>query len=188
MEKPILTSRKNIFQKFVGVDELYFDIPDKNTQIKRFVVTRPNAAAIVLFNTQKQTIVFIRQFRAPVFTKDKDGVILEIPAGVLEKDESAEDCIIRETLEETGYKISSPEFLVEFYPSCGLLNEKISLFLSEVENSDKIQDGGGLDSENEYLDIVEIPVKTAFDMLDKGEFLDAKTMLGIFYLRQKLFS
>ncbi len=186
MEKTKLTSRKNLFKNFVGVDELHFDLPDRNESIRRFVVTRPDAAAIVIHNISRNTVVLIKQFRAPVFTKEDDGNILEVPAGVLEKGESPKECIIREALEETGYKIENPIELSTFYPSCGLLNERIALFYASVTNEQKLTRGGGLDTEQEYLEVLEIPVNDAFNMLKNGELTDAKTMLGIFYLNDLL--
>ena len=186
MQKVKLISSKTLFKKFVGVDELHFELREQKTDIRRFVVTRPDASAILIFNKSSNKIVLIRQFRAPIFTKNNDGFVWEVPAGIIEKNESAEQTIIRETLEETGYKISSPKHLSTFFPSCGLLNEEIHLFYAEVEDKDKIQSGGGLDSEDEYLEVVEFPVEKVFEMLEKGEFIDGKTMLSIFYFKNYL--
>ena len=71
MDKIKLTTRKNLFKKFVGVDELRFDLPDRNEKICRYVVTRPDATAIVIYNKSNRSVVLIKQFRAPVFTKEE---------------------------------------------------------------------------------------------------------------------
>ncbi|MFC2114192.1 NUDIX domain-containing protein [Bacteroidota bacterium] len=185
MEKIQLKSKTTLFQKFVGVVEYIFHLPDRKTDIRRFVVTRPEAAALLLYNRDSDSIVFIRQFRTPVYTKDENAFILEIPAGVIEAGESAMDTIVRESLEETGYQISNPELLSVFYPSPGMLNEKMHLFYAEVGHADKIGNGGGLESENEFLEILEIPVKEALEMVFDGRIIDAKTILSVLWFRKK---
>ena len=186
MKNVKLKSRKNLFTKFVGVDEFDFHLEEQNTDITRFVVTRPEAAAILLFNSDTNSFVLIKQFRAPVYTKGEDGFIVEIPAGVLEPGEEPMETMVRETLEETGYKIENPELLYTFFPSPGMLNEKMHLFYAEVKNTDKIEKGGGLLSEKEFLEVIEIPVDEALDMVNNGQIGDAKTMLAIlrFHLKK----
>jgi GDP-mannose pyrophosphatase NudK len=186
MHKIKLVSEKNLFKKFVSVDELNFFIEDKQTDLRRYVVTRPNAAAILLYNKTKKSVVLIKQFRAPVFSHNQDGFILEVPAGVLEPGEDPKAGIIRETLEETGYSIKEPELLTVFYPSPGILNEEMYLYFAIVEDKDKVAKGGGLDSEKEFLEIVNVPVKTIMHYVFEGKIVDAKTMIGVFYLQNIL--
>jgi nudix-type nucleoside diphosphatase (YffH/AdpP family) len=186
MTKMKFTSRKNLFQGFVGVDELKFSLPEKNQAITRTVVTRPDATAILLYNKTSHKVVLIKQFRAPVYTKDNDGVILEVPAGVIEQGESPQETIIRETLEEVGYRITNPQLLTSFYPTTGLLNEIIHLYFSVVEDKDKVGEGGGVEAEAEYLEVTEIEVDKALELLDKGQLIDAKTIIAILYLKNWL--
>lgn len=186
MQKIKLVSEKNLFRKFVSVDELNFFLADKQTDLTRFVVTRPDAAAILLYNKTRKTVVLIKQFRAPVFSKNQDGYILEVPAGVLEPTEDPMAGIIRETLEETGYRITQPELLSSFYPSPGILNELMYLYFAVVEDKDKVSKGGGLDSEKEFLEVVDVPVKDIVQYVFDGKIVDAKTMIGIFYLQNIL--
>ena len=179
-------SRKKLFDGFVGIDELKFKIPEKNKRITRTVVTRPFAVAILLYNKSSRKIILIKQFRAAVYHNDNKGFVLEVPAGVIEECESPLDTVIRETLEETGYKIEQPKLITSFYPTTGFLSEIIHLYFAVVENKDKIGAGGGLDTESEYLEVVEMPVEQAFDLLDKGLIEDAKTLISIQYLRSYL--
>ncbi len=178
---PEFLKKKNIYHSFADLDLWEFRDTVSGDTISRYIITRPDAAAILLFNTDSQSFIFIRQFRAPVFSRDNQGIILEIPAGVLEKNESPEDCIIRETLEETGYQIDNPFYLGEIYPSCGLMNERIHLFYKEVNYSQKVKSGGGLDKEHEYLELVEIPKADINSYLKNGKIKDAKAMASLLY-------
>src|SRR5690606_26885425 len=84
----------------------------------RLAFERGDSVAIVLFEKETKSILFTKQFRYPT-CKNSDGWILEIPAGSLEKNEDPENCIIREVMEEMGYKINSPKHLHTFYTSPG---------------------------------------------------------------------
>lgn len=185
MEEFKLRSHNILYKGFVGVDEYNFEIPSQNLTARRIVVKRPDAVAILLINKDTEKVVLIKQFRAPVFTKEGgDGYVYEIPAGVMEKDENPEGTIIRETLEETGYRLEKPEFLITFYPTVGILDERIHLYYGIVTNNDKIEDGGGLDTEKEFIDIIELPFSEALSLLETGEIIDGKTLIGLFYLKK----
>src|SRR5678816_3327370 len=76
---------------------------------------RGNGAAILLYNKEQRTVILTRQFRMPSFINGNEtGMLIEACAGLLDKD-SAEDCIKRETEEETGYKITDARKIFEAY-------------------------------------------------------------------------
>ena len=181
-----LHSQQNLFSGFVKVDELKLYVENKETYIRRFVVRRPEASCILLYNKDNHSFVFIRQFRAPLFGKEDSAYILEVPAGVLNAGENPMETIIRECLEETGYQISHPQWLTTIYPSPGILDEKIHLFFAEVTNSDKVTSGGGLESEHEYLEVIEIPVDEAYEMVESGEIIDGKTISCLFFAKNRI--
>ena len=87
------------------------------------------------------------------------------------------DCVTREAMEELGYNISAPQFIHAFYTSPGGSTERIFLYYAEVSQSDKVQKGGGLESENEDIQMVKIPVSELKNRL--SEFKDAKTILAM---------
>ena len=185
MEEFKLRSNKNLFKGFVTVDEYDFEIASQNLYAKRTVIKRPDAVAILLINKTSEKLILIKQFRAPVFAKEGgQGYVWEIPAGVMETDEDPQETIIRETLEETGYRLANPELLLTFYPTVGILDERIYLYYGIVTNNDKIEKGGGLDTEKEFIDIFELPFAEALSMLDTGEIVDGKTIIGLFYLKK----
>lgn len=185
MEEFKLRSNKNLFKGFVTVDEYDFEIVSQNLYAKRTVIKRPDAVAILLINKTSEKLILIKQFRAPVFAKEGgQGYVWEIPAGVMETDEDPQETIIRETIEETGYRLANPELLLTFYPTVGILDERIYLYYGIVTNSDKIEKGGGLDTEKEFIDVFELPFAEALSMLNTGEIVDGKTIIGLFYLKK----
>lgn len=184
MEEFIPKSHKILYKGFVGIEEYEFEIPSQNLSAKRIVVNRPDAVAILLINKTTDSVVLIKQFRAPVFAKEGQGYVYEIPAGVMETEEDPEETIIRETLEETGYRLEKPKFLLTFYPTVGILDERIHLYYGIVTTKDKIEEGGGLDTEKEFIDIIELTYAEALSLIDKGEIIDGKTIIGLFYLKK----
>jgi len=179
-------SRKILFKGFAGIEQYVFELPENHQEVSRVVITRPEAAAILLINKTAQKVVLIRQFRAPVYHNNGDGFVYEVAAGIIEKGENPIDSIIRETFEETGYHIANPILISSFYPTVGLLNEIIHLYYAVVETSDKTGNGGGLENENEFLDVTEFSFDEVFSLLDKGEIIDAKTIIALLWLKNKV--
>ena len=105
---------------------------------------RGNGAAIMLYNTTLKTVILTRQFRMPTFINGNDsGMLIEACAGLLDKD-NPEDCIKRETEEETGYKITDVKKIFEAYMSPGSVTEILYFFIAEYSHAMKVTDGGGI--------------------------------------------
>lgn len=142
---------------------------------------RGNGATILLYNKEKQTVVLTRQFRLPTYTNGNDtGMLIEACAGLLDKD-NAEDCIRRETEEETGYKIKSVKKIFEAYMSPGSVTEILYFFIAEYSDDMKTGAGGGHADEQENIEVMEIPFAKAVNMVATGEIKDAKTIILIQY-------
>ena len=143
----------------------------------REVYDRGNGAGILLYNTVKKTIILTRQFRLPTFLNgNKTGMMIEICAGLLDKD-NAEQAIIRETEEETGYRLEKVEKVIETYMSPGSVTEILYLFVGEYDETMKVSDGGGLDAEQENIEVLEYTFDEAYAMFESGEITDAKTIM-----------
>ena len=142
---------------------------------------RGNGATILLYNTEKQTVILTRQFRLPTYTNGNEtGMLIEACAGLLDKD-NAEDCIRRETEEETGYKIKSVKKIFEAYMSPGSVTEILYFFVAEYADDMKTGAGGGHKDEQENIEVMEISFAEAINMVASGEIKDAKTILLIQY-------
>lgn len=144
---------------------------------QRLAFHRGNSVAILMFEKDTQNIILTKQFRYPAI-KNNDDWLLEIPAGTLEQGESPVNCMVRETLEETGYNIENPEKISSFYNSPGACTEKCFLYYTEVSKSDKIESGGGVDDENEDIQIVKLPVSEIKTWLSE-KIIDAKTIIAL---------
>jgi GDP-mannose pyrophosphatase NudK len=159
-----------------------YQMPDETwVHQMREVYERGHGAGILLYNTTKKTVVLVKQFRMPSFLNDKkDGFLIEIPAGILDED-NPEQCILRETEEETGIRLKSVKKIYEGYSSPGVLTEKMHFFTGEYTDDMKVSVGGGLASESEDIEVLEVPFKEAIEMLENGNIIDTRTIVLLQY-------
>jgi len=144
---------------------------------------RGNGAAILLYNKDQKTVILTRQFRLPSFVNgNESGMLIEACAGLLDKD-NAEDCIKRETEEETGYKISEVRKIFEAYMSPGSVTEILYFFVAAYEHSMKVNDGGGIEHEQEDIEVLELDFDKAVHMIETGEIKDGKTIMLLQYAK-----
>jgi len=142
---------------------------------------RGNGATILLYNKQSQTVILTRQFRMATYINgNTEGFLIECCAGLLDKD-NPEDCIKRETEEETGYRITAVKKVFEAYMSPGSVTELLYFFVAEYSNDLKVSEGGGLLEENENIEVLEMPFAKALDMIGTGEIKDGKTIMLLQY-------
>lgn len=150
---------------------------------EREAYDRGNGATILLYNKELRTVILTRQFRLPTFINGNDtGMLIETCAGLLDKD-NPEDCIRRETEEETGYNVSHVQKIYEAYMSPGSVTELIYFFIAEYASSMKVHEGGGIDHEQEDIEVLELSIDDAFNMISTGEIKDGKTIMLLQYVR-----
>jgi len=156
---------------------------DGSVQVQtREAYDRGNGAVILLFNREKQTVILTRQFRLPTFINgNPTGMLIEACAGLLDKD-NPEDCIRRETEEETGYKIKDVQKILEAYMSPGSVTEILYFFIAEYSPLMKTGAGGGVAKEEENIEVLELDFKAALTMVETNEIKDAKTIMLIQYI------
>jgi nudix-type nucleoside diphosphatase (YffH/AdpP family) len=142
---------------------------------------RGNGAAILLYNTTKKTVILTKQFRMPTYVNgNDDGMMIEVCAGVLDGDEP-EKCAIKEAEEESGYKVTKIEKVMETYMSPGAVTEILHLFIAEYTDEMKVNEGGGLDNEHENIEVIEMLFSEAVEMVKNKGVVDAKTILLLQY-------
>lgn len=150
-------------------------------QQEREVYDRGNGAVILLYNKEKGTVILTRQLRIPTwFNGNADGMMIEACAGLLDENDP-EECIKRETQEETGYKITEVKKIMEVYMSPGSVTEIIYFFTGAYSEDMKISEGGGVEGEHENIEVLEMPFTEAIEMIKKGEIKDAKTIMLLQY-------
>lgn len=144
---------------------------------------RGNGATILLYNKEQQTVILTRQFRLPSFINgNQSGMLIEACAGLLDKD-NPEDCIRRETEEETGYKVTDVRKIFEAYMSPGSVTEILHFFIAEYAHSMKVHGGGGLEQEEENIEVMEIDISRAMEMIGTNEIKDGKTIMLLQYIK-----
>ena len=152
---------------------------------QREAYDRGNGATILLYNKASANVILTRQFRLPTFINgNPDGMLIEACAGLLDKD-NPEDCIRRETEEETGYKITAVRKIFEAYMSPGSVTEILYFFVAEYTKDMKVADGGGVAHEQENIEVLELPFEKALHMIDSGEIKDGKTIMLLQYAQLK---
>ncbi|HEV8456624.1 MAG TPA: NUDIX hydrolase [Gemmatimonadales bacterium] len=136
---------------------------------EREVMKHPGACAVVAITAEGE-VLLVKQFREAVRQE-----LLEIPAGIIEEGESAEECAARELLEETGYRATKLQHLGSIYTSPGFTNERIELFRAEPERVG--------DPTEEAVDVVTIPIIRAIEAADRGDIVDLKTLAALLLVR-----
>lgn len=144
-------------------------------EISREVYDRGHAAAVLLYNTDRDSVVLVRQFRPPVLINGGHPYILEACAGVLDED-LPEECARREAFEEAGIVVGDLHLVSAAYGNPAALTEVVSMFTATFTDAGRTA-GGGLADEGEDIEVVEIPFDAAFSMIASGEIVDMKTII-----------
>ncbi len=184
-----ITRSRRIYDGFLKLDQAYLchERPDgqMSPELMRLNVERGDGAAVLLFNRTANTIVLTRQFRYASWKRGDGGSILEIPAGIVGPDRRPEEVARDELAEEVGYHAGDLRFVQMFYASPGSSTERVFLYFAQATDDHKVSDGGGVADEQEYIEVVEIPVDDLLRMLDEGELTDAKTIIALQWLRSQ---
>ena len=179
-----ILKRERLLDDFFIVDsaELKFEKFDGTFSpvVRRLNLNRGDAVAVLIYLKDRDSFILIRQFRFAVFEAGEEGWIDEIVAGVVD-DESPEECAKRECLEEAGYKIEELENIATIYTSPGITTEKVHIYLGLTSSSQKVSPGGGVESENEDIQIVEWTREQALNKLLNQTVKDGKTVLALQY-------
>ena len=191
MKNPTITIQKTelLSDNWYVLNKVTFDYKmdsdNSETQVRE-VYDRGNGAVILLYNSAKKTVVLTRQFRLPTYLNgNSSGMVIEACAGLLDT-ENPEECIIRETEEETGYRLSSVKKIFQSYMSPGSVTEILHFFIGEYQSEMKVSEGGGLAEEHENIEVIEYPFNEAYQMIASGEIIDAKTIMLLQYAKINL--
>ena len=189
MRKVVIEERKRILDDFFKVEEacLQYERFDGSMTpvVRRLNFERGDAAAALIYKPKTQTLLLINQFRYPAYEKGP-GWMTEVVAGMIDNDDTPEATIRREISEETGYQLTHLEPIATFYVSPGGSSERIFLFYAEINDETQIGAGGGVAGENEDIMPVELPVEQALKQVRSGQIVDAKTIIGLFWLQNRL--
>ena len=181
---------ERLFDGFFKLDRAHLrhETPtgEMSPEVMRLNIERGDGAAVLLVNRDNRTIVLTRQFRYASWLRRDGGWLLEIPAGTVPKGVTPLRNARSELLEEVGYRPARLRKLMTFYATPGTTTERIHLFYGEVDNRHKIAAGGGLDSEHEFIEVIEMPIARVLTMLKRGALLDGKTIVALQWLAARL--
>lgn len=142
----------------------------------REVYDRGDGAAVLPVDLQRGTVLLIRQFRMPAHLNGHDGFLIEACAGIVD-DGDPEATARKEAEEELGYRLGRVDRVFEAFMSPGTMTERITCFTAPYSPDDRVSEGGGSSDEGEDIEVLELPLARAFDMVDRGDIVDAKTIL-----------
>ncbi|MBS1773890.1 MAG: NUDIX hydrolase [Bacteroidetes bacterium] len=188
MRKVNIIDRKLVLDDFYKMEETTFqyELPDGSMTepVTRLCLLNRDSVAGVVFNTDTQKAILVRQFRYAGYVRG-DGWITEVVAGKLEHGSLPEDDMKREVIEEVGYETKRIEYITMVYASPGGSTERIFLYYIEVDNNGKVADGGGLEHESEHIEIIEYSIDELKMALKNNLIPDAKSVLACQYLLAK---
>ena len=139
-------------------------------------IVNPGEASVILPITENNEVIFETQVRESV-----GKVCLELPAGMVDPGEEPIDTAKRELEEETGLIAKSIEHMITIYPSTGYTSEKVHIFLAKKFEKGRVN----LDSTEEVLDIVKIPIEECIEKAKTGELENASQVIAILLYKQK---
>lgn len=155
------------FLKFVSID---VELPDGNRG-NRDVIRHPGASAVLAF-LDDETVLLVEQFRVAL-----NRILLEIPAGKLEKGEDPKICAYRELEEETGYKSDNIEYLGTIATGAGFTDEEIHIY--KATNLYKGIKGG---DDDEFIEAKAYKISEIKEMIKEGKIVDTKTISAFMYI------
>jgi ADP-ribose pyrophosphatase len=182
MSKIEITSEERVFNNYFKVDKAEVKHTLENGDVlkySRMKLTRPDAVAALILNVDTEKVILVKQFRYPIADRESEN-ILEIVAGKMDAGETPEQSMCREIMEEVGYKIEESDLTRKksIYISPGYSTEIIHIFIVKVKDSMKVSNGGGVETEQENLEIVEMDAGEFMSACRKGEIADAKTIIS----------
>jgi nudix-type nucleoside diphosphatase (YffH/AdpP family) len=191
-----ICGQKRLLDDFFKVDELVvrhqrYD-GDMSGKERRLVFERGDAVAVLLFDVDARATVLVEQFRPPTLIARRrddpvstDGWIVELVAGMIDENETAEQAAIREVLEETGYRIADPKPIGKFFSSPGGSDERFFLYFARVGEGQRVGNGGGIAGE-EDIKVFQLGADDLFDQLAQGAIEDPKLAIAAYWLKDNI--
>lgn len=168
---------------FFTVDQVrlrhLIDSGQMSEELTWYLLHRPDAVCAVVYNTDHDSVYFVRQFRLGMAVKEPDPWSIELTAGIVDPGETSEQAICREIYEELGFEVSAVTRVRAIFPSPAILSERIILYYVEVTDVQRRTNGGGTVDEHEDLEIIEVPVRELRSFVAEKQLSDAKTLIGI---------
>ena len=156
------------------------------TEITRQLEDHGGAVSVLPYDPDRRVAMLVKQVRTgPLFVDPDNAVLLEAPAGLIDSGEDAAEAARREAMEETGVRLTELEPLGAAYSAPGSTTERITLFLAPYTAADRIEAGGGLATEHEDIEVLELPLAPLLAQALTGGLSDMKTLALVLALKAK---
>jgi nudix-type nucleoside diphosphatase, YffH/AdpP family len=178
-----VTNVEQLSANWNTLEKVSFDYVRANGEMQplaREIYHVDDGASALLYDAARRTVILVQQFRLPVYLRGAPGYLLETPAGFLDG-ANPEARMRQEVEEETGYRIASMQRVFEALMVPGCVTHAVHCFVAAYTPQDKVSDGGGLVSEGEDIEVVELSIDDALAMIGRGEITDGKTIMLLQY-------
>jgi len=193
--KAVIVRRRRVFDDCFKIDELlvtHGQIDGTMSAVqKRLVFERGDSIAVLLLHVERKSVVLVEQFKVPALVARRrddpstnNGWIVETAAGMIDANETPEAAAIRETFEETGYRIQRPRLIGKFFSSPGGTSERVFLYFAEISDTDRAGQGGGIGDED--IKVVQMGLDELFARLARGSIEDPKLLIAAYWLQNRL--
>jgi nudix-type nucleoside diphosphatase (YffH/AdpP family) len=146
----------------------------------REVYDRGNGCCILLYDPAAKTVLLVKQFRLPAYLNGHAEPLIEVCAGLLDEHDP-ETAIVKEAAEECGVRVTNPRRVFDCFMSPGSVTERLTFFIAEYSPATRMGAGGGLVEEGEDIEVIELTLDAALEMVADGRICDAKTVMLLQY-------
>jgi len=177
-----IKNKKTIHDGFFKLHELNFIHKKHNglwsSEIKREIFSGANVATVLPYDPIKEKILLIKQFRPGVLNRKHDPILIEIVAGIIDKNEKPSEAAKRECLEETGCVVKKLKDIYSYYPAPGSSESFYHLFLAEIDSFEGERIFGQED-ENEDILVKSYNIKDVKKLLKEKKIVNGVTLLAL---------
>ena len=179
-------TRETLSESWFKLEKVTFDQRRKGGSLQtleREVYHNGPGAAVLPIDHARGTVLLVRQLRIPVHVNGDEPLVIELCAGIVDAGDAPIDTVRKEAQQEMGYRLRDIRKVFELYMSPGSSAEKVHLFVAQYEPGDHTNAGGGLPAEGEQIQVIELPLARAWEMVVAGQIVDAKTVLMLQHAR-----
>ena len=182
----VIHARETLSENWFRLERVTFDQRRKDGSyqtLDREVYHNGPGSAVLPIDRTRGTVLLVRQIRIPAHVNGDDPMVIELCAGIVDKGDRPIDTIRKEAEQEMGYRLRNIRQVFELYMSPGASAEKLHLFTAEYTPDDHTGAGGGLPAEGEQIEVIELSLADAWDMVTSGRINDAKTVMMLQHAR-----
>jgi nudix-type nucleoside diphosphatase (YffH/AdpP family) len=175
-----IRGRQVLSNDWYKLEKVTFEQTGKDGQLQtqaREVYHNGPGAAVLPIDGTRGTVLLVQQLRIPAAMNGDGPMLIEACAGMVDEGDDPIETVRKEAEQEMGYRLRGICKRFTLYMSPGASAEKLHLFAAEYRPSDKVGTGGGRADEGERIDVLELPLASAWEMVTAGRIVDAKTVL-----------